>query len=249
MFYLYQHISKKTGDVFYVGIGESSRPYDTANRSAFWTNVCTRHGHEVEIVKSFESWEDACEWEKFFISIYGRRDLKTGMLVNMTGGGEGAYNISKELLEQKRKKILSKIGKVYDVYKIDTKEVVGKFYGTKDAADAIGCDQQSIGSVANQNRLSVKGYFVCPDGSSPVWNIIDGRYGHTGRKRAGRMSRQKSEKNNKIPVFQYDKSGRFISRYDSGADAGRALGINRDKIYQAAKGSLKTAFGFIWKYE
>jgi hypothetical protein len=249
MYYLYQHISKKTGDVFYVGIGDSSRPYDTKGRSNFWNYVHTKHGHDVEIVKSFESWDEACEWEKFFISIYGRRDLKTGRLVNMTGGGEGAYNISKELSEQKRKKILSKIGRVYDVYKIDTKEFVGKFYGTKDAAEVIGCDQQSIGSVANQNRLSVKGHFICHDGSIPVWSVIDNRYGHVGRQRAGKMSRLKSVKNNKIPVYQYDKNGKFISRYDSGAEAGRLLGINRDKIYQAAKGSLKTAFGFVWKYD
>lgn len=249
MYYLYQHISKKTGDVFYVGIGDASRPYDIVSRSKFWNRVYTKHGHEVEIVRSFESWKDACDWEKFFISIYGRRDLQTGPLVNLTGGGEGSYNISKNILEQKRKKILDKIGKVYDVYKIDTKEFIGKFYGTKDAANAIGCDQQSIGAIANQNKLSVKGYFACHDGCVPVWSVIDKRYGHVGRQRAGRLARQKAVTNNKIPVYQYDKNGSFIARYDSGADAGRALGINRDKIYQAAKGSLKTAFGFIWKYD
>lgn len=249
MFYLYQHISKITGEVFYVGIGDSYRPYDTSSRSAFWNNVYTKHGREVEIVRSFENWDEACDWEKFFISIYGRRDLNTGPLVNMTGGGEGSYNISKDILEQKRKKILNKIGNVYDVYKIDTREFIGKFFGTKDAADAIGCNQQSIGSIANQNRLSAKGYFVCHDGCSPVWSVIDGKYGSDGRKRAGKISRQKSINNNKIPVYQYNTSGEFLTKYDSGADAGRVLGINRDKIYQAAKGNIKTAFGFVWRYE
>lgn len=52
------------------------------------------------------------------------------------------------------------------------------------------------------------------------------------------------------PVLQYNKDGKFIKKYDSANDAGRAMGkINGGNIIKCCKGEIKTSCGFIWKYE
>lgn len=94
MIYLYQHIRQDSGDVFYVGIGDKYRPYDKNSRNTHWNNIVKKNNYTVDIVRSFESWEEACEWEKFFISIYGKRHNNEGLLVNLTDGGEGSFGRS-----------------------------------------------------------------------------------------------------------------------------------------------------------
>ena len=50
------------------------------------------------------TWEEACNKEKEFIKLYGRKDTKTGILSNLTNGGEGTYG---HILNEKSKKIIS----------------------------------------------------------------------------------------------------------------------------------------------
>lgn len=97
MTYLYQHIREDNGDVFYVGIGDIKRPYSKSKRTKHWYNIVNKHGYKVEVVRSFDTWEEACEWEKLFISIYGKRLNNSGSLVNITDGGEGALGRTGEL--------------------------------------------------------------------------------------------------------------------------------------------------------
>ena len=96
---VYRHI-KPCGEVFYVGIGCEQRPYSKDSRNQFWHNVVEKYGYEVEVVAEGLSWEMACELEELMILEYGRRDLGTGTLVNLTAGGDGAKNPS---IETRRK--------------------------------------------------------------------------------------------------------------------------------------------------
>tara|TARA_R110002153_G_scaffold116471_1_gene260134 strand:- start:504 stop:1058 length:555 start_codon:yes stop_codon:yes gene_type:complete len=80
--------------VFYTGIGNARRPYHKGkSRSKLWRNVVNKYGYEVIILADNLTWEQACDMEKYLIKYYGRRDLGTGTLVNMTDGGEGAKNV------------------------------------------------------------------------------------------------------------------------------------------------------------
>ena len=49
-----------------------------------------------------------------------------------------------------------------------------------------------------------------------------------------------------VPVLQYSKSGEFIKRWESIAEAGRELGIERTNISRAMRGERKTAGGYKW---
>lgn len=92
MAYIYRHIRIDKNEPFYIGIGSDKtykRAYQSSKtkRSEFWHNIASK-GYEVEILMDDLTWEQACEKEKEFISIYGRKDLGTGILVNLTDGGE-----------------------------------------------------------------------------------------------------------------------------------------------------------------
>src|SRR5688572_28480164 len=87
---LYLHYSATTGRVFYIGIGLTRRPFEKTKRSEFWRNVATKEGFIPVIKFQKLNWYEACHFEKFYIALYGRRDLGTGILVNMTSGGDGS---------------------------------------------------------------------------------------------------------------------------------------------------------------
>lgn len=91
---VYQHRRLDTGDIFYIGIGDKeARASSLYNRSRFWHNVANKAGYIVEITHRDVCWEEACVIEKYLISFYGREDIKTGILVNLTDGGEGVMNL------------------------------------------------------------------------------------------------------------------------------------------------------------
>ena len=80
-FYNYIYL-REDGTPRYVGKGCNGRAWES------------RKGHrppknpELILIQHFESEEDAFFAEKFLISLYGRKDLGTGCLRNLTDGGE-----------------------------------------------------------------------------------------------------------------------------------------------------------------
>lgn len=92
-FCIYRHIRLDTNKVFYIGIGNSKRPYVKNTRSDFWKNITNKTKYEVQILKSNLTKEEAIELEKILISYYGRINNKTGILCNLTDGGEGALGV------------------------------------------------------------------------------------------------------------------------------------------------------------
>jgi hypothetical protein len=94
---VYQHIRKDTNQIFYIGIGKTfKRAYTTIGRNKLWNNIIKKTNYNIEIIYNNLSWEEACIKEKELISKYGRIDLKTGILTNMTDGGDGLSNMSEE---------------------------------------------------------------------------------------------------------------------------------------------------------
>jgi len=87
---IYRHIRLDINKVFYIGIGSSTRSKSKTRRNKYWNNIVNKTDYEVQILKSDLLWEDACELEKILISFYGRKDNSTGILCNLTDGGEGA---------------------------------------------------------------------------------------------------------------------------------------------------------------
>lgn len=112
--YIYRHL-KPCGEVFYIGIGQTKnykRAYSKHNRNTFWKNVVSKYGYEVQIIKTKLSHHDVCELEILLIDWYGRKDLGTGRLVNLTNGGEGVIGFQQS--EESKKKRADKISILYE---------------------------------------------------------------------------------------------------------------------------------------
>ena len=100
-YYIYLHIRKDNGFVFYVGKGtdEGNLIYERSKateRNTWWKNIVNKTNYEIKIVNTFESEDEAFQKEKELIKKYGRKDLGLGTLVNLTDGGEGMENPSME---------------------------------------------------------------------------------------------------------------------------------------------------------
>lgn len=90
---VYQHIRLDTNKIFYIGIGKNiSRPYSKYKRNEYWNSIVKKCEYKVELLHVDITWEEACNFEKELITKYGRKDIGTGILSNMTDGGDGGVN-------------------------------------------------------------------------------------------------------------------------------------------------------------
>jgi hypothetical protein len=90
--YLYCHIRKDKDEVFYIGIGfgkNHARAYSHRSRNRYWKYIVASTDFDVEILFDNLPEKQLVEKEKEFIALYGRKDLKEGVLANMTDGGDG----------------------------------------------------------------------------------------------------------------------------------------------------------------
>lgn len=122
---VYRHRRLDTFEVFYVGIGKSKyRATNKSKRSEFWKRIVNKTDYSVEIIAEVDTWEEACELEELLIQEYGRINLGTGTLCNLTDGGEGA--IGRILTEEHK----SKISKSLNGHK-HSKETLNKISNSK----------------------------------------------------------------------------------------------------------------------
>ena len=112
MAYVYRHIRLDKNEPFYIGIG-SDKAYERSreryNRNGLWKIIANKSNIEIEILLDGLNYNDAKEKEKEFIALYGRKNNGTGILTNLTDGGEGTLGIV--ITEETRRKLsISRMG-------------------------------------------------------------------------------------------------------------------------------------------
>lgn len=92
-YYTYAYL-RENGTPYYIGRGKGNRAYRRHWRSR------VRGGYfdppskdKILILKKNLTEDDANKHEKYMIFIFGRKDLGTGILRNLTDGGEGTSNV------------------------------------------------------------------------------------------------------------------------------------------------------------
>lgn len=96
-FYVYAYYEKRVADPFYVGKGHGNRAFEhleecnRRKRTLFYDKLRTLVNDDIEIafLETELSESEALSREMDFIAYFGRRNLRTGCLLNLTDGGEG----------------------------------------------------------------------------------------------------------------------------------------------------------------
>jgi hypothetical protein len=237
MAYIYRHIRLDKNKPFYVGIGSDNdykRAHNKHKRTTFWKNIINKTPYEVEILLDGLTWEQACEKEIEFISLYGRADLNKGTLVNMTDGGEGQYG--RKISEETRIKMCKpKSENAKQNLKISHKNRDYSYLKGKAGCKAgVNKSKGHIQNLLKAKKGISRGY--CQ------WLV-------NNEKRSNKIKLSKLGKPSlkKIALFQLDKNLNIVNEFQSITDA-----INKTKIKgvgNALTGLAKTAGGYIWKYK
>jgi hypothetical protein len=88
----------KAGTPYYIGIASSGdRPFHKNHNAPV-----PRDRQRVRILRQGLTPDEARRWECFYIARFGRKDIGTGILCNLTNGGEGAYGAVRTPEQRKR---------------------------------------------------------------------------------------------------------------------------------------------------
>lgn len=231
MAYVYRHIRLDKNEPFYIGIGSSkyyNRAYRHKSRSDFWKRVANKGGHEVEILMDDLTWEQACEKEKEFIKLYGRVDLKTGCLVNMTDGGDGTLNA---IISEKTRKSVAEANR-RRVFTDEQKEKMAERMRERNKNPELRAKisegiRNSEKAMANAKKLGFES---------------------KGRKHSELSKKKISDSKTKKPIIQYDLNGNFIKKWESSCQIERELGFNQGNVSRCCNLVYSKSYGFKWEY-
>lgn len=93
-YYVYRHIRLDKNEPFYIGVGTENkhqgyhRAYTTQKRNNLWNKIASKTGIRIEILFEGNDYQEVLKKELEFIRLYGRINNNTGILANLTDGGE-----------------------------------------------------------------------------------------------------------------------------------------------------------------
>jgi hypothetical protein len=123
IYYVYAYLRKSDNTPYYIGKGKGNRAWDKGHSCTVPNDTS-----KIVLLKENIAEQEALNLEIELIAQYGRKDLGTGILRNLTDGGEGSRNMSKLVKDKismalkgrkvpaetitKRLKTIEKLGKI-----------------------------------------------------------------------------------------------------------------------------------------
>ena len=235
--YVYQHINKTTGEIFYIGIGTKNkngklRAYSRSNRNRIWHNYIKKHGDFiVEFIKTNITRSEACEIETKLIKEYGRIIDGSGRLTNISFGGEKTFYgmiRTKEHTQKIINKITGRKASLETRKKQSEKRLGIKL--TQEHKEKIGLGNRGkIISEETKRKISL----AQKGNKNRVWNDMEREKQRIALK--GINAKMIKCLNNNII-------------YSSMIEAGNNLGISSKHISSVCKGKRTHTFGYKFIY-
>lgn len=227
IYFAYRHIRLDTNQPFYIGIGKKRKDYSFFNeyerayskaRNRFWHTITKDVSYRVEILLESDSREFLRVKEKELIMLYGRQNMGTGILVNLTDGGDGSFGAKwGEESIQKIKTRNAEKGHVCIGRKCsqETRDKISKT--RKENGKSVGLNNSNYGVKSTKDR----------------YNKVRATWVKNGRLK---------------PFIAIDEKGVEYGPYLSSVECADALNIWKCQVKRCLKGIYKTAEGYTFKY-
>lgn len=234
LYYLYRYIRLDKNEPFYVGVGKRYKgktDFTRAKASHKHNSICmaiiAKTDYQIEIIEESNDYIFIREREKELISQYGRKHNHSGILANMTAGGDGCLD-HPNIQCYKKCYVYTKEGAFFK-----------EFESITAAARYFDVDDQCISNAIKhpEKIYLIKNHqfrFVKQDNIPAVLDIRE------------KLSNRKSK-----PVMQFTREGKFIKEWKSAVEAAKELGFigSRRHISDCCLGIRKTAKGFNWQFK
>jgi hypothetical protein len=261
MAYVYRHIRFDKNEPFYIGISRGAKPNNhraksSQGRNVIWKNIANKTEWDVEIMMDGLTWGEAKLKEIEFVKLYGRINKKTGILSNMTDGGDGGLGV---LISEESRIKRSEISRKKGISKETRKKMAEKLRGRpqpewqrkilSEAAkgkDVYWCKKKV--DQYDMNGNFIKTFDSITDvtktlGINNIVKVLQGKRSHAG----GFVFLYHGQKFEKINVSEGRKP--FLRRkvvnletgdiYDTIADAASKNNIHYHSLKQMLKNKLK----------
>jgi len=232
---------------FYVGKGkryrinqhlQAKQRSDGSLKSNKINSIIRETGKDPMRIKVYESlsFKKANQIEIDMISHFGRIDIKTGILANMTDGGEGFKRVIFSEATKKKMSLSAKGTKTYAnngmskiVHQYDLNgDLLNVFQSLREASESIGKGFKNISGCCRGKTKTAYGY----------------KWSYAGKSYTPKIKPQAIDRRKK--VYQYELDGTFIREWESASTAQTTTGFRH--ISCTCLGKFNFSGGFQWSY-
>lgn len=237
MAYVYQHIRLDKNEPFYIGIGTSeyyNRARRKKGRNKIWQRISNKTSIEVQILFDNLSWEEACQKEKELIAKYGRLNNKTGILANLTDGGEGNVGA---VLSLEHRQAVGEANK-RRVFTAEQRAAMGERMKER----MKNPEYKKKMREALLKSLNTEKFKAAAKAAAEKRRGI--KMSEKGRMNLSKAARKRA----KYKIIQKNLSGEVIKIWDNLVDIENELKFDGANVSVVCRGKGKTSHGFIWEY-
>lgn len=230
MAYVYRHIRLDKNIPFYIGIGTDKyykRSRNKRMRNPLWKRIASKTEYEVEIILDDLTLSEAKAKEVEFIALYGRLNIGTGPLANITGGGDGMFDPPPALREAYSKKYSGEGNPFYG--KKHSEETRAKFSERQKGTKRGPMKEETKRKIGERNK------------GKPTW--IKGKKDPKGSaSRTGvKHPRYRGE------VYCYDSNAELFKIFSCNSEAAAFFGVCANDIRRVIIGDRNHCKGYSFK--